>query len=406
MKGDALRRVSHLDDLQEIWDTLDTCFERPEKYMEEALRPIVEFRKYKAADSSAVRELYSILRAAIKGARSIGRLSLMINDQTVPTRIMGKMPNADWKEWATKRPEWMREDLGPTFKRFVERKWQDALNVAAVEPQPWGSERERITTSKAATEKAPQGHKGVNKTLGTANVVTQQPLQRARSPAWEASAWTGRKCRVQLQTGCDGNHVALQCVKLWELSLSKRREALERSGLCMYCLKHAAELECYNQRSLAKPKCPQPECEGRHAAGAHKLLGEVNASVNFVAGEDYESDEDEEWWVNIVRAEGEEEGSPQELEDLGMEQDEEESEEEADNYCLRACMRQDNSGLEDELKYFRDVPLPLDTDEGEKDRWWSPGPQEPESEEEDEEENRYLVSLLLGKPKGEGAALP
>jgi hypothetical protein len=29
--------VSHLDDLQEIWETLDTCFKRPEKYMEEVL---------------------------------------------------------------------------------------------------------------------------------------------------------------------------------------------------------------------------------------------------------------------------------------------------------------------------------------------------------------------------------
>jgi hypothetical protein len=102
VKGDALRMVSHLDDLREIWDTLDTCFERPEKYMEEAIRPIVEFRKYKAADSSAVREFYSVLRVAIKGARSIGRLSLLINDQTVP-RIMSKMPYAHWKEWATKR---------------------------------------------------------------------------------------------------------------------------------------------------------------------------------------------------------------------------------------------------------------------------------------------------------------
>jgi hypothetical protein len=36
---------------------LDTCFERPEKYMEEVLRPIVEFRKYKAADSSAVKRI-------------------------------------------------------------------------------------------------------------------------------------------------------------------------------------------------------------------------------------------------------------------------------------------------------------------------------------------------------------
>ncbi len=136
VKGDALRMISHLNDLQEIWDTLETCFERPEKYMEEALRPKVEFRRCKATDSGAVREFYSILRAAIKGARSIGRLDLLVNDQTVP-RIMGKMPYADWKEWATRRPEWMRGDLGTTFEKFVERKWQDALNVAAAEPQPW-----------------------------------------------------------------------------------------------------------------------------------------------------------------------------------------------------------------------------------------------------------------------------
>jgi hypothetical protein len=33
VKGDALKMVSHLDDLGEMWDTLDTCYERPEKYM-------------------------------------------------------------------------------------------------------------------------------------------------------------------------------------------------------------------------------------------------------------------------------------------------------------------------------------------------------------------------------------
>jgi hypothetical protein len=30
LKGDALQMVSHLDDLQEMWETLDTCYERPE----------------------------------------------------------------------------------------------------------------------------------------------------------------------------------------------------------------------------------------------------------------------------------------------------------------------------------------------------------------------------------------
>ncbi len=56
--GDAHKMKSHLEELEEIWDTLDTCYERPEKYMEEALNPILEFRKYRVFDSSAIRELY------------------------------------------------------------------------------------------------------------------------------------------------------------------------------------------------------------------------------------------------------------------------------------------------------------------------------------------------------------
>ncbi len=94
---------------------------------------IVEFRRYKVMDSAAVREFYSLLRAVIMGAKGIGRLNLLINDQTVP-KIMSKMPYTDWKEWATKRPEWMQENLASAFRKVVERKWQDALNIAAAEP--------------------------------------------------------------------------------------------------------------------------------------------------------------------------------------------------------------------------------------------------------------------------------
>ncbi len=200
VKGDAFKMVSHLDDLGEMWDTLDTCYERPEKYMEEALWPVLEFRKYRVGDSSAVREFYSILRAAIKGAKSIERLDLLVNDQTVP-RIMGKMPYTDWREWATKRPEWVREDLGTAFERFVEWKWQDALNVAAAEPQPWESEGpKKATNSKATAEKAPQGQKGVAKTVAAANVVTQQPGEPSSQPGGAGDVGCRSKQGVQATT--------------------------------------------------------------------------------------------------------------------------------------------------------------------------------------------------------------
>ncbi len=128
---------------------------------------------------------------------------------------------------------------------------------------------------------------------------------------------------------------------------------LEKSGLCMYCLKHAAELECYGQGGPSKPRCARPECGGRHAIGAHRLLGEADACVNLTTGDGCESDEDKEWWVNTVRAE--EEG-----EDLEELEDPEPGEhgERADRYYISPCTRKDDSGLEDELEYFGMLQFP------------------------------------------------
>jgi hypothetical protein len=244
----------------------------------------------------------------------------------------------------------------------VERKWQDALNVAAAEPQAWepeGPRKERTTGTRAAVEKVPQGLKCTTKTVGAANVVTQQPTERAWSSAWGAQQPAGgcRRCRVQRHTGCGGDNMALYCSRLRELGLSNRRKALEASRLCMSCLKHPADLECFDQGGHAKPACVQPGCKGEHAATVHDLLGGAGASVNLVAEEDHEAEEDEEWYVNIIRAE-QEEDDWRGLDDLWLELDGGESEEEAGDYCPRACLRKNDSRLEDELEYFNDVTPP------------------------------------------------
>jgi hypothetical protein len=105
----------------------------------------------------------------------------------------------------------------------------------------------------------------------------------------------------------------LQCEKLLSLGLAERRDALEKSGLCMFCLKHSAELECYGKGGLSKPRCTRPGCDGEHTPGVHMLMGEDNAGVNLIAGdedEDEAEDEneakgeyeyvDEGWWVGTV----------------------------------------------------------------------------------------------------------
>jgi hypothetical protein len=130
--------VNDIEDLREAWTTLDTCFDRPEKYIAEALEPIVKFRGYKMFDNGAIREFYSLLRAAMMGARKVGLLHRLINDQTLPS-ILAKMPPNDLRQWARERPTWMREAVEEAFWAFVDQKWRDALNVAAAEPARWGA---------------------------------------------------------------------------------------------------------------------------------------------------------------------------------------------------------------------------------------------------------------------------
>ncbi len=130
--------VNDIDDLREAWNTLDTCFDGPEKYISEALEPVVRFRNYKMFDNGVIREFYSLLRAAMMGARKVELLHRLINNQMLPS-ILAKMPPNDWRQWAKERPTWMREAIEEAFWSFVDQKWRDALNVAAAEPAGWGA---------------------------------------------------------------------------------------------------------------------------------------------------------------------------------------------------------------------------------------------------------------------------
>jgi hypothetical protein len=122
--------------------------------------------------------------------------------------------------------------------------------------------REKSSSSGGVQDKVAPISKGMLKVTGAVSVIEQKASPRPLSPSWDVSF--GRKCRAQNLIGCDGEHVFLQCNKLLGMKLSERKEVLEKSGLCLFCLKHAAELECYGRGGLSKPRCTQAGCDGEH----------------------------------------------------------------------------------------------------------------------------------------------
>ncbi len=55
LAGGVQMLVNDIDNLREAWNTLDTCFDRPEKYISEALDPTVKFRSYCIRHSTTAR---------------------------------------------------------------------------------------------------------------------------------------------------------------------------------------------------------------------------------------------------------------------------------------------------------------------------------------------------------------
>jgi hypothetical protein len=209
--------VNDIDDLREAWGTLDTCFDRPDKYISEALDPVVKFRSYKAFDSGAIREFYSILRVAMMGARKAGLLRHLINDQTLPA-ILAKMPPTDWCQWAKERPVWMRESIEEAFWSFVDQKWRDALNIAAAEPSTWGTgSGGRVNLQDGRKETARQAKAG-------AAAVHVTGINGKRNRQGDGS----RTCVFKDVMGCSGAHPHVVLQGVWEAACKGEGKADNR----------------------------------------------------------------------------------------------------------------------------------------------------------------------------------
>ncbi len=244
--------VNDIDELREAWNTLDTCFDRPEKYISEVLDPVVKFRSYKAFDNGAIREFYSILRCAMMGVRKAGLLSRLINDQTLPG-ILAKMPPTDWRQWAKERPVWMREAIEEAFWNFVDQKWRDALNVAAAEPPAWGTGGGGRTApqdgaKKEATRLAKVGAEAMH--------VTGADGKRQRQGD------SGRTCVFKEVMGCPAMHPPWLCKAFGKLPAEEREKLIMDNRLCPFCLLHDKDKPCgAKQRPVA---CTASGCKGKH----------------------------------------------------------------------------------------------------------------------------------------------
>jgi hypothetical protein len=256
--------VNDIDDLREAWSTLDTCFDRPDKYISEALDPVIKFRSYKAFDSGAIREFYSILRAAMMGARKAGLLGRLINDQTLPA-ILAKMPPTDWRQWAKERPVWMRESIEEAFWSFVDQKWRDALNIAAAEPSAWGTGSGGRVNPQDGRKEAARLAKAGAAAVHVTGIDGKRNRQGDR----------GRTCVFKDVMGCSGAHPPRFCKAFGKLPAKEREKLITDNRLCPFCLLHDKDKPYGAKERTVSVACTAANCRGRHIQKLHDLLKDV-----------------------------------------------------------------------------------------------------------------------------------
>jgi hypothetical protein len=280
--------VNDIDDLREVWDTLDVCYNRPDKYISEALDPVVKFRVYKPFDSGAIREFYSLLRAAMMGARKAGLLGRLINDQTLPN-ILSRMPPMDWRQWARERPNWIRESPEEAFWCFVDQKWRDALNVAAAEPPAWGAGAGARGSFQDGSKKEPArpGKPGAA-AVHVTEIEGRRPRQGDR----------GRACIFKGVMGCTGTHPPWFCRAFGKLPAKEREKLIVDNKLCPFCLLHDKDKQCGAKQKSVSMACTASGCKGKHAQKLHDLLKDLfrdEGQVDVLQEDDGWEESEESW---------------------------------------------------------------------------------------------------------------
>jgi hypothetical protein len=62
----------------------------------EVLLPIVNFRRHRTFDDTAIRKFYSLLKAITMGAKSFGLLNMLVRLKQSLATITGRIPAVEW----------------------------------------------------------------------------------------------------------------------------------------------------------------------------------------------------------------------------------------------------------------------------------------------------------------------
>ena len=264
-----------------LWEELDSTFLRPDKFVEDLLRPVLEQRHLKDYQVSDLEDYYNLVLYSLEEAQEMQMEEEFLSLQNIAA-ISDKLPDNERRRWYSKKSEanlHTRRAVAHAFEEFVRRQHAWARSCAAEESKRKRPEedkkRHEDRDRKRETEKKKHEDKKKGKSYPKAAVHAGTAAAPGGAPAPGGAGGqqpVRRPPKPCVFPGCQEVHPLFRCQKFIDLQPVEKVDLLNNLNRCLLCYNHSVGLECFRHSRSGFPLCGVNGCKEMHHSTLHEAV--------------------------------------------------------------------------------------------------------------------------------------
>jgi hypothetical protein len=278
LQGDALRRVlverclrpadkdcvRYKSTVAQVWEYLDRAYQRQDVFLHDLMKPIFAHKEIGEKNYRALEEYLDLLIRTFDIAEEAGMLPVVLHMNNLRP-MYEKWLHGEQAKWWThaERFDVIQQPL--EFRRYIQGRYRVVATLAShmVIASAGKSGENKDDKKKDGGQK--QGGGGKPPQKANISAVTQQSQQQ-QQPAGHPQR-PQQPCRLGASL-CKEAHPLDKCEEFKKMSPKQRVVKANDLQLCLICLKHRADRECFTKARPEFEGCSEGGCGMEH----HPLL--------------------------------------------------------------------------------------------------------------------------------------
>jgi hypothetical protein len=280
LQGDALRRVlverclrpadkervRYRSTVAKVWEYLDRAYQRQDVFLHDLMKPVFAHKEIGGKNYRALEEYLDLLIRTFDIAEKAGMLPVVLHMNNLRP-MYEKWSHGEQAKWWThaERFDVIQQPL--EFRRYIQGRYRVVATLAShmvIASTSRSSGHKDSDKKKDGGQK--QGGGGKPPQKASINAVTQQPQQQQQQPVGRPQR-PQQPCRLGASL-CKEAHPLEKCDEFKKMSPEQRVVKANELQLCLICLKHRADRECFAKGKPEFKGCSEGGCGMEH----HPLL--------------------------------------------------------------------------------------------------------------------------------------